>query len=391
MTMDYIKKSLPDSMLLRGGILLGAGLVILILTFITDHTRGFFNYLWIFMFLVSIGVGSLALVALEYLAGATWSTPFRRVSETLASLTPLLVILVIPLLFGLHDLYHWTHADAVQSDHVLKHKSPYLNITFFLIRAAVCLGVWTLFFYIITRNSEKQDEDGDPKYTRINIKWSTAFAPVFIISLTISSIDWMMSLEPHWFSTIFGVYYFSGTVVAAIAATTIASIFLRQGGYLTSRLKDQSFYSLGTLMFGFNVFWAYIGFSQYLLIWYADLPEETFWFIHRWEGSWKFVSISLVFIHFIIPFLILVGRRAKTNINLLKFMAPWMLFAHALDLYWLIFPTLFKGGARFGWQELSFPLIVCGLVLIVFKLRSEKRNLIPVKDPKLEAGLEFHL
>lgn len=388
---DYIRKPLPESLNKTGGILLGIGLLLLILSFITDGTRAFFNYLWIYMFLLSIGVGSLALVALEYLAGATWSTPFRRISENLASVIPLLVVLVVPLLFGLHELYHWTHKDALHGDHILEHKQPYLNIPFFLVRTFICLALWFLFFFVITRNSQRQDDNGDPSYTRSNIKWSTVFAPVFVITITISSIDWMMSLEPHWFSTIFGVYYFAGTVVAALAATTLVSVLLKENGYLTSRLREDSFYSLGTLMFGFNVFWAYIGFSQYLLIWYADLPEETFWFIHRWEGSWKFVSIGLVFIHFIIPFLILVGRRAKTNLRLLKFMATWMLFAHALDLYWLIFPTYFKGNAGFGWQELSFPLVVSGVLILVFKNFADRRNLIPVKDPKLEAGLEFHL
>jgi hypothetical protein len=388
--MDEIKK-LPDSVSKKGMIMLFAGVLILLAAFVFEPQRAFFDYLWIYMFLVSIGVGSLALVGLEYLVGATWSTPFRRITEILASLTPVLIILVIPLFFGLHDLFHWTHHEAVEGDKILQSKSPYLNVGFFSIRTAFCLLLWLFFFYMITRNSEKQDLDGDVKYTKRNITLSTIFTPFFVITITVISIDWMMSLEPHWFSTIFGVYYFAGTVVASFAATTCAAVFLKEGGYLDPRIKNDSFYSLGTLMFGFNVFWAYIGFSQYLLIWYADLPEETFWLIHRWEGSWMFVSITLLFFHFIIPFLILVGRRAKTNISLLRVMAPWMLIAHALDLYWLIFPTYFKGNAGFGWPELSFPLIVAGLILVVFKMRADRKNLMPVKDPKLQAGLEFHL
>jgi hypothetical protein len=389
--MDYINKKLPDSLNKTGSILLALGIIILILAFIFTPERAFFDYLWIYLFLVSIGVGSLALVALEYLVGATWSTPFRRITEIIAFTTPLLIILVIPLFFGMHDLFHWTHTEAVEHDAVLQSKSPYLNTEFFILRTAFCLLLWFLFYYFIIRNSEKQDIDGNPLYTKRNITLSTIFAPVFIITITITAIDWAMSLEPHWFSTIFGVYYFAGTVIAAIAATTFASIKLKEGGYLSPQLKSDSFYSLGTLLFGFNVFWAYIAFSQFLLIWYADLPEETFWFIHRWEGSWKFISIALIFFHFVLPFLILIGRTAKTNLKLLKFMAPWMLVAHALDLYWLIFPTLFKGNAAFGWQELSFPFIVIGLSIVVFKYRAENRNLMAVKDPKMQAGLDFHL
>jgi hypothetical protein len=340
---------------------------------------------------VSIAVGSLALVALEYLVGATWSTPFRRVTENLASLVPVLIILVIPLFFGLHDLFHWTHTEAVANDPVLTSKAPYLNVQFFAVRTAVCLVIWLIFYLIITGNSRKQDADGSVRYTKHNITFSTIFMPLFVISVTITAIDWAMSLEPHWFSTIFGVYYFAGTVIAALSATTIVSIYLREGSYLTSEIKEKHFYSLGTMIFGFNIFWAYIAFSQFLLIWYADLPEETFWMIHRWEGSWKFVSLFLLFFHFVIPFLILVGRNAKTNTKLLKYMAPWMLCAHALDLYWLIFPTIFKGNAAFGWQELSFPLIVIGLTMIVFKASADKKDLIAVKDPRLKAGLDFQL
>lgn len=389
--MDYIRKTLPHSVNKRGGIMLLVGLMILGASFVFTPQRAFFDYLWIYLFLVSIAVGSLALVALEYLVGATWSTPFRRVTENLASLIPVLIILVIPLFFGLHDLYHWTHHDVVENDAMLTSKAPYLNVQFFAIRTAVCLFLWLLFYMIITGNSRKQDSDGNVKFTKSNITFSTIFIPLFVISITITAIDWAMSLEPHWYSTIYGVYYFAGSVIAALSATTIVSIHLKKGGYLTSELKEKSFYSLGTLIFAFNVFWAYIGFSQFLLIWYADLPEETFWFIHRWEGSWKWVSLLLLFFHFIIPFLILVGRNAKTNISLLRYMAPWMLCAHALDLYWLIFPTLFKGNASFGWQELSFPLIVVGLTMIVFKASADKKDLIPVKDPKLQAGLDFHL
>ncbi|HRE09625.1 MAG TPA: quinol:cytochrome C oxidoreductase [Ignavibacteria bacterium] len=389
--MDYIKKQLPDSLTKTGGILLAVGVMILGAAFVFTPQRAFFDYLWIYLFLVSIGVGSLALVALEYLVGATWSTPFRRITEIMASMTPVLVLLAIPLLFGLHDLFHWTHAEAVEGDAILQSKAPYLNVPFFIARTAFCLLLWVIFYFLLTRNSEKQDLDGDPKYTKRNVTLSTIFAALFVITITITAIDWAMSLEPHWFSTIFGVYYFAGTVIAALAASTFASIKLKEGGYLDSHLGDDSFYSLGTLMFGFNVFWAYIAFSQFILIWYADLPEETFWMIHRWEGNWKFVSLALLFFHFVLPFLILVGRNAKTNLGLLKWMAPWMLVAHALDLYWLIFPTLFKGNASFGWQELSFPLIVIGLTMIVFKMSANKKNLMAVKDPKMEMGLDFHL
>ena len=389
--MEYTKKSLPNSLYKNGALLLGVGVIILILTFALDFRRAMFDYLWIYMFLVSLAIGSLALATLEYVVGASWSTPFRRVIEITASLTPFLIILAIPLFFGMKELYSWTNSAIVNADHVLKGKEPYLNFQFFTIRTAACLVIWFLFYYFITKNSEKQDETGDPKLTKRNIRISVPFMPLFVITITIAAIDWMMSLEPHWYSTIYGLYYFSGTVLAALAVNTYILIKLKEGDYLIKGISNDSFYSMGTLMFAFIIFWAYIGFSQYLLIWYADIPEETYWMLQRWNGTWKYVSLALIFIHFVIPFLILVSRGSKTNLSLLKVMSIWILFAHALNLYWLIMPTFFKGNAGFGWCELSFPLIITGLVMIVLKMRADKKNLVPIGDPKLQDGLDFHL
>ncbi|MBS1519288.1 MAG: quinol:cytochrome C oxidoreductase [Bacteroidetes bacterium] len=344
-----------------------------------------------YMFLVSIGVGSLALVALEYLVGATWSTPFRRVSEFLASIIPLLIILVIPLLFGMHDLFHWTHAETLENDPLLQAKAPYLNESFFFIRTGIIILIWVVFYYLFIRNSVKQDETKDPLLTKQSIKLSAVFAILFMFTITFTAIDWMMSLEFHWFSTMFGVYYFAGTVVAAFAAATFCSVLLNENGYLVSRLKNNNYYSFGTLLFGFNVFWAYIGFSQYMLIWYADLPEETFWVMMRMKGSWNYFSIGLIFIHFVIPFLMLLPRSSKVKPKLLVVMSVWLLAAHAYDLYWLIMPSFYTSGFTFGWSELGFLMFAVGLVITVFKMRADKINMVPVGDPKLEAGLNFHL
>lgn len=389
--MEYVKKTLPGSMIKIGGLLLGLGVVILALTFATDYKRAMFDYLWIYMFLLSLGLGSLAFVALEYVVGASWSTPFRRVFEVTASIIPYLVVLVIPIFFGLHDLYHWTHTDAVQTDAVLKSKEPYLNVQFFSIRTAFCLLVWVIFYYLITKNSRKQDETGDPRLTKWNIRLSVPFMPLFFITLTVAAIDFMMSLEPHWYSTIYGLYYFAGTVIAALSINTFMTVKLRESGYLIKGINKDHFYSLGTLIFAFIIFWGYIGFSQYLLIWYADIPEETAWLLQRWNGSWEYISIGLIFIHFVIPFLIMVGRNSKTNLQLLKVMAIWMLFAHAYDLYWLIMPTFSPAGAPFSWCELSFPLIVAGFFMVVFKIKADRVNLVAIGDPKMQNGLEFHL
>lgn len=389
--MDYQKKLLPSKLGTIGYALLGIGIVSIGVSFAVNSHRAFFDYLWMYMFLISIGVGSLALVAMEYLVGATWSTPFRRVSEFLASLIPVLVVLTIPLFFGLHDLFHWSHPEAVASDPILQAKEPYLNVSFFTIRVIIYLAIWLLFYLLFIRNSEKQDQTGDPALTKQSIKLSAPFAILFLVTIAFASIDWMMSLEAHWFSTMFGVYYFAGTIVAAFAAGTFCSVMLNENGYFSKKLSSNHYYSFGTLMFGFNIFWAYIAFSQYMLIWYADIPEETFWFIMRMKEGWSYFSIGLLFVHFIIPFLILLPRSSKVNPTLLKYMSIWLLLAHAYDLYWLIMPTYFTDGFGFGWSEIGVMLFAAGLMITVFKYRADRKNLVPLNDPKLQQGLDFHL
>ena len=389
----YIKKNLPDNISRTGGILLGLGLVLGIIAFFADSYRASFAYLVSFIFFLSIVVGSLFLVALEYAANADWSTPFRRVSEFLAAGLPLLLLFAIPLMFYTSNLFQWSHADLVNSDKMLQAKSAYLNTPFFMVRVFAIIVIWLFFYFMITKNSRKQDETGNQVLTKRNITLSVIFIPIFAITITLVSVDWIMSLESRWFSTIFGVYLFAGVTWSSLAALTLTSIKLKEKGFLHPAVKEDHYYSLGTLMFAFTAFWGYIAFSQYMLIWYGNLPEETFWFMQRWEGGWKIVSILLIVTHFIVPFFYLISYEAKTNPKKLKFISIWILSVHFLDLYWLIMPSMARNdhAYSFSWIDFVFPLIFIGVIMIVFKKVSEKTNLVPVQDPKLERGLNFHL
>jgi hypothetical protein len=389
----YQKKDLPAGLSKTGVILLVVGIVLSLLAFFVDRERAVFNYLVTYMMIVSIGLGSLFLIALEYIAGADWSTPIRRIPEFFAGVLPLLLILVIPLLVFNHDLFHWAHEDAVAEDKILQGKAPYLNITFFIIRTFVFIGLWSLFYWVMTRNSRKQDQSKDQALTKKNIRLAAIFIPVFALSLTFTAIDFMMSLEPHWFSTIFGVYFFAGTVVAALAAITFVIVKLKEKDYFSPWMNDDHLFSLGALLFAFINFWAYIAFSQFLLIWYADLPEETFWFLTRWEGGWVYFSIALMVIHFLVPYFALLTQPSKMNPKRLKFIAVWLLFAHLFDLFWLIMPNMgsMKTGYTFSWIDLVFPIAGIGIVLLVFNYKAKKDNLIPIGDPKLKRGIDFHL
>lgn len=388
---EYQKKDLPVKIQTIGLILFSIGLLAVIIGYLTDSTRIAFNNIIIFTFLTSVGLGSLFLVAIEYLGGAVWSTPFRRIPEFLSAIILVLPIVVLPLIFSMGNIFHWMHPEIVNSDKILIEKAPYLNTTFFIIRIAVFLAVWIFFYYLITKNSRNQDVSKDQTLTKKNIKISAIFIPLFAITITFTGIDWLMSLEPHWFSTIFGVYYFSGSVLAALSAVTIIAVLLNENGYLVKGLTSDHYYSLGALLFAFTNFWAYIAFSQFLLIWYANLPEETFWFLQRWEGNWVIFTIGLMIIRFVIPYFGLLSQPSKMDPKRLIIVSSIILFAHWYDLYWLAMPNLSKEGVLFGWQEFGFILFAIGLIILVFNFVSKKYNHVPIGDPKLKRGIDFRL
>ena len=389
----YVKKNLPQSVQKIGMILAAIGLVLGIAGFIFNSYRASYAYLVSYLFFLSIAVGSLFLVALEYAAGANWSTPFRRISEFFAAALPLLLLFVIPLFFSTHNLFLWTHAGYIHNDKVMEAKSAYLNTPFFVVRVIAVILLWCLFYWLITKNSHKQDNVQDQLLTKRNITLSVIFIPVFAITITLIAVDWIMSLETKWFSTIFGVYLFAGVVLCSLAVLTLSAIKLKEKEYLHSAIGKDHFYSLGTLMFAFTVFWGYIAFSQYMLMWYGNLPEETFWYMQRWNGGWKIISVLLIITHFIVPFFALISYEAKTNLKRLKFISIWILCVHFLDMYWLIMPSMSGNNHAytFSWIDFVYPVFFIGVLLLVFNKMSEKINLIPVGDPKLQRGLDFHL
>jgi hypothetical protein len=390
----YVKKELPGKIGTIGVLLLAIGLIFGIISYFVDPARAAFSYLNAFIFLVTISLGSLFLVALEYLANAVWSVPFRRVSEFLAASVPLLIFLVIPLFFSLHHLFIWTHPEAVAKSTVLQKKVPYLNASFFITRALIIFAIFWFFYAMLIRNSRKQDKLDDQSLTTKNIRWSGAFMPVFAFFISLIAFDWIMSMSPVWFSTIFGVYLFADAAWVALAFQTLYSVSLTENGYLSPKIKKDHYYSLGTLMFAFTVFWAYIAFSQYMLQWYGDLPEEIIFFVHRWntEGL-KVLSLVMIISHFFVPFLLLLPRSSKTNPSILRFVAVWIIVAEFIDIYWLIMPGMVNNGFQFSfsWIDFTFPIAVIGLVMFIFNLMAKRHNLIPVGDPKLKRGLDFRL
>jgi len=389
-TVIYPKKELPSNITTLGWILTLIGLALVAISYVTDTHRALFNNLIGFTFLASIAAGAIFYIALEYIVGAVWSTPFRRVNEFLGMLLIPVIVFAIPLFLNLHEVFHWTHADVVAKDPILQSKAPYLNEQFFTIRFAVFIFILGIFYFIFRHNSLKQDVDKDQKRTRKNIGLAAAFIPLFAISVSLFAIDWLMSLEPHWFSTMFGVYYFTGTILTALAVMTYLVVTLSEKGFFFKGINENHYYSFGALLFALLSFWAYIAFSQFMLIWYANLPEENFWFIARWQNGWEYVSIAIVLIHFWIPYFLLVSRPSKMNPAKLKIGSALLIVAHFLDLYWLVMPT-YNASPVFGYEEIAFPILCVGLIIVVFALQVKKNNLVPIGDPKLQRGIDFHL
>jgi hypothetical protein len=253
----------------------------------------------------------------------------------------------------------------------------------------VIFGLWLLAWKLLAGGSLKQDESRDPRFSLFAKRFSAPFMWIFAISVSVLAVDWLMGMSPRWFSTIFGVYVFAGVFLSGLAGTTLAILHLQRQGRLLE-VKPDHLYNLGGFLFAFSVFWAYIAFSQFLLIWYANLPEETFWFHARLSGGWYALTILLAISRFFLPFIALLSREVKMDAKRLSWVAVLILFGEVLDLYWIIFPELGRG-VLLGWQELAFALFFIGLGLLLAQRRMQVGQDLPVGDPNLDASLHYHL
>lgn len=346
------------------------------------------NWLVWMLLLLSAGLGALFLTALEHLSGARWSVPLRRSAERVSGLLVPACAAAALALFSLPVLYPWAGHEVAHHP-LIAAKAAWLNIPFFAVRVLVCAALWLLFWRVFAGGSLRQDRSRDPALSERARRWAPPFMIVMGLTTLVVAFDWVSSLEPEWYSDVLGVYLFAGTFLAGLAAVTLTVCHLRERGRLTE-LRFDHVYSLGGWLFAFTVFWSYIAFAQYLLMWYADLPEEVFWYAQRGQGPWRGVSLALGLLHFVIPFFALLPRDAKGDLRRLRWVALLVLGAHFLDLYWLVFPVL---GARplCSWPELGFALFFVGLSLLWLRRSLGQGADMPVGDPGLAEGLAFKL
>lgn len=345
------------------------------------------SYLFAYMLFLSVALGSLAFVIIQHVVRAGWSVVVRRIAENAMMTLPLFALLFIPVVLGGHDLYHWQ--DAEHLDAVLQAKAPYLNVDFWMIRAGIYFAIWSLIALFFWTRSVAQDRNrGDAKLTHSMWKISGISILLFGFSQSFAAFDWLMSEQPHWYSTMFGVYYFAGSILSAFAFMTIIAMGLQKGGLIKNAITTEHYHDLGKFLFGFSVFWAYIGFSQFFLIWYANIPEETEFFTHRLHHGWEYLTYALPVTNFFVPFFFLLSRHVKRNRGFLFLAACYIFFMHAVDIWWLVMPNTGQHPGENILIDICAVLGVGGFFLAGFGFfLARAKKVIPIGDPRLEESL----
>ena len=374
----------------------GPALVVAVIGGVFNLNQFWQSYLLAFTFWLHLGLGCLGLLMLHHLVGGRWSYVIQRLLETGALTLPLMAILFIPLIFGMSSLYPWTDSEHVAHSELLTHKSSYLNTPFFLGRAILYWLVWVGLAYLLNRWSLAQDQTDDPALavrlaSRMR-RLSAIGIILFMLTATFAAYDWLMSLEPEWFSSIYGLLFMAGQGIAAFA---VAIIGLR---YLTTHPTAANipwiawtkiFNDLGNFLLGFVMIWAYFAFSQYLIIWSANLPEETVWYAHRSQGGWQWIGVLLIGCHFALPFLILLSRRAKRHIPLLIFLAGLILCMRLIDLFWLIVPAFYPTGLHLHWLDLALLIGIGGIWLSYYLRQLAGKSLLPRHDSRYQELIAY--
>jgi hypothetical protein len=370
------------------GILALLGLAFSVVGAILSPRQFSFSWLFAFAYFFTLCAGCLFWIIVHHATDAEWSVLVRRQLENIVALWPVLALLFIPILIFRHQLYSWMNIPPGE-DPVLDAKRPYLNFNFFLVRAVVFLGFFIISAWLLKKYSVSQDKDGNPRFTIKMRKVAFVSLPLFALALTFGAFDWLMSLNYHWFSTMWGVYIFAGACGASMSLLVLVITALRNAGYLKDVITMEHYHAMGKWMLAFTVFWAYIGFSQYMLIWYANIPEETEYFIRRNTESWWLLSTFLVFGRFFLAFPILLMRSIKKKPQQICIIAGWILFMQLLDMYIVVLPALHGNGVHLSILDFV-PLIAIGATLAFFYLRIVgKTSLFPVRDPRLIESLRL--
>jgi hypothetical protein len=386
-----------DRRLRLGALVAGvAGLALCALGLTIDPAQVFHSYLVAYAYVASLVIGVLAFSMIGRAMGATWVLAVRRLEEAVIASLPALAVLFVPVLAGAAHVYPWAAPQAVDSEHLrhlLDHKRRYLDVPFFTGRSVFYFAVWILVAELLRRWSRAIERAEAPE-TAEELegrarRLSAAMLPLLGLTVTFAAFDWLMSLDPEWFSSGFGVYYVAGSLLGGIALLTVLAHCARQSRVLGQELNRFHFHALGRLLLTFVVFWAYIAFFQTLIIRMTDRPEEVTFYLHRIMGSWSWLVYALVIGHFALPFFVLLPRSIKYRSRVLASISIWILIMHYLDVYWLVLPQLHPHGAAPHWLDLAALLGVGGVATAVGAWRQHGRSLLAEGYPRLEQALRY--
>ena len=376
---------LPNRVLGVGALLFSLFVVGLLI----DREQFFRAYLVGFIFWTGVTLGSLALLMLQHLTGGQWGLVIRRILEAATRTLPLMAVLFLPLAVGLKHLYSWTNSQEMARSAALLSKSEhYLNPAFFIERAVIYFAIWLLLAYLLNRWSLEQDRTAEPRFTRRMKMLSGPGLGLFVLTTTFASIDWVMSLDPEWSSTMFGFLFVASWALSAMAFVIATMALLSNRTPMADIVRASHFHDLGKLLLALVMLWSYFAFSQFLIIWSGNLPEETTWYLRRLRGGWGWIAIAVIVLHFALPFLLLLSRDLKRNARKLAMLAGFLLVMRLVDLFWMIEPEFNRAHFHLSWMDVMAPLGIGGLWLAMFSWQLQQRPLVPLNDPQLESVLE---
>ncbi len=364
---------------------------LLVLGALIDRAQFFHAYLVGFIFWTGISIGSLALLMLQHLTGGAWGLIIRRVLEASTRTLPLILLLFVPVVVGLNQIYPWTNRAEMDQVPTLHEKAAhYLNPPFFIGRALVYFAIWSLLALLLNWLSLQQDRTADANLKKRVQMVSGPGLGILILTITFASIDWVMSLEPAWSSTIYGLIFVASWSLSALAFGILMMSWLSRREPMNAVIQTSHFHDWGNLLLALVMLWTYFAFSQYLIIWSGNLPEETVWYVARKHGGWGAIALGIVILQFVFPFLTLLSRAAKKSPQKLALLAVLILAMRVVDVIWLIEPTYNREQFHLSWMDIVAPVAMGGLWLATFAWQLQKRSLVPINDPQLEQALEAH-
>jgi len=377
------------------GVVGGLGLLLCVAGFFANRAQFFQSYLFAFIYWSGFTLGGLAVLLIHHVAGGRWGATARRFLEAQMRTLPLMFLFLIVLLVGMKDIYPWTHADLVAQNHFLSHKQGYLNVPFFLARIVVYFAVWLFWGLRLNKLSDEQDRTGDPGLRERMRAFSAPGLLIFTLTATFAMIDWVLSADTQYFSTVYGAMILIGDILQTFALTIIAIILTSRGDRFGGRINAPILHDLGKLMFAFVIFWAYLSASQLIITWPANLPQEAVWYLDRTNGFWKVLAAAVALSMFVIPFLALLSQGLKKNPRRLIWAAVWILVARLIDIFWIVEPPFRNASASSPlatstgftvyWTDAAAFIGLGGIWLYVFLGQLRRRPLLPLRDPRVMA------